>query len=221
MLSWFGRLLSSSIGKKVFMALSGLALIGFLVVHVAGNLTLFADEDGSSFNAYAHTLESNPLLPIAEVGLLVLLVAHIALGLRVSMENKAARESRYELRASMGEKTLASSSMLVTGIIILIFIVIHIADFRVPKMFDEDMDLAAAVKERMASPLGAGIYLVGIAALGLHLSHAFKSALQTLGVNHPRYSPWIRCASLGLAVLLFLGFASFPIYFFLQGGGAE
>jgi len=220
MLSWLGRLLGSSIGKKVFMALTGLALIGFLIVHVAGNLTLFVDEDGSSFNAYAHALESNPLLPIAEVGLLALLVAHIALGLRVSMDNKAARESRYELRASMGEKTLASSSMLVTGIVILIFLVVHIVDFRIPKMFD-DIDLAEAVKVRLSSPLGAGIYLVGVAALGLHLSHAFKSAFQTLGINHPRYTPWIRCASLGLAVLLFLGFASFPIYYFLQGGGAE
>ncbi|MFT5052084.1 MAG: succinate dehydrogenase / fumarate reductase cytochrome b subunit [Chlamydiales bacterium] len=219
MLNWFGRFCSSSIGKKTLMALTGLGLIGFLIAHLAGNLTLFADADGEAFNHYAEVLESNPLLPIAEVGLLILFVAHIALGLAVSRGNREARVDRYQVRADKGKQTLGSRSMLVTGLIIGVFLVVHIIDFRIAKaMGDESMnDIAMAVKTRLGSPVGAGIYLVGILSLGVHLSHAFKSAFQTLGVNHPRYSPLIEKVGLGLAVILFLGFASFPIYCLIQG----
>lgn len=223
MLNWFGRFLSSSIGKKTLMALTGLGLIGFLVVHLAGNLTLYADDSGEAFNHYAEVLESNPLLPFAEIGLLVLIVAHIGLGLLVSRENREARSDGYRIRSTKGRKTFASASMLATGLIIGLFIAVHVADFRVPKLFGDESvdDLAAAVKRRLGTPFGAGVYLLGVSALGIHLSHAFKSAFQTLGVNHPRYSPLIGKISLGLAVLLFLGFASFPIYCLVQGGEAH
>jgi len=219
MLNWFGRFCSSSIGKKTLMALTGLGLIGFLIAHLAGNLTLFADGDGEAFNHYAEVLESNPLLPIAEIGLLILFVAHIALGLAVSRGNREAREDRYQVRATKGKQTLASGSMLITGLIVGVFLVIHIIDFRVAKLMGDEsvQDLALAVKNRLASPAGASIYLVGVISLGVHLSHAFKSAFQTLGVNHPRYSPLIEKVGIGLAVVLFIGFASFPIYCLIQG----
>jgi len=220
MLSWIGRFLSSSIGKKTVMALTGLGLVGFLIGHLAGNLTLWVDDTGEAFNGYAHMLESNPALPFVEFGLLVFLVAHVAMAMRVSKENREARAKDYNLRASMGARTLGSGSMLITGLIIGLFIVIHIIDFRVPNALGEVDDLAQAVKDRLASPIGALIYFIGVAAVGIHMSHAFKSAFQTLGVTHPRYTPLIEKTGLGLAVILFLGFAAFPVILFLSGGGS-
>lgn len=222
MLSWFGRFLGTSIGKKISMALTGLLLIGFLVAHLAGNLTLYADDTGEAFNDYAHLLESNPLLPVAEVVLLVLFLAHIGMGVRLSLQNREARKKGYQQRASMGRKTFASASMLATGILVGVFLVVHIADFRIAKMFAEaDYDLAGAVKARLATPVGALIYLVGVGALTVHLSHAFGSALQTLGLNHPKYTPLLSKLGIALAVLLGLGFASFPILIFATGGGGQ
>lgn len=222
MMTWLGRFFSSSIGRKWAMALSGLALIGFLVVHLAGNLTLYADDTGAAFRAYEHALESQgPILLVAEFALLALFVTHIAMGIRVSLQNREARTTQYRIRSSSGKRTFASASMLITGLIIAVFLVIHLIDFRIAKFLGGEAatDMAKAVKVRLATPLGAGIYLVGVAALGVHVSHAFKSAFQTLGLSHPKYTPMIEKLSFFLAVLLFLGFASFPVVLFLAGGG--
>lgn len=220
MQSWLARFVSSSIGKKVLMALSGLALIGFLFVHVAGNLSLFADGEGTAFNAYAGKLEATqPLLFVAEIALLALFVVHVSLALVVTRGNQEARRKGYAVRSSLGRRTLASSSMVVTGLLVLVFLVIHVVDFRLPRVMGREGydDLAAVVKARLASPAGAAIYLAGVAALGVHLRHAFHSALQTLGLQHPRYTPWLQRVGVAIAVLLFLGFASFPVVLFLGG----
>ena len=216
MLSWIGRFLTSSIGKKTFMALTGLGLVGFLVVHLAGNLTLFGSD--TAFNAYSAKLESyGVLLTAAEIGLAGLFAVHVASALRLSRENRAARPVGYALRATMGERTIGSASMLVTGLVVGVFVVVHVLDFRIPKLAGEIDDLAAAVRARLSSPLGALIYLVGVGALGLHLSHAIQSAFQTLGVNHPRWTPLLRSLARALALILTLGFASFPIVLSLGG----
>ncbi len=221
MLSWLGRFLTSSIGKKTVMALTGLCLVGFLVAHLAGNLTFYTGgEEG--LNAYAQKLEDlGPLLVVAEVALALLFVVHIALALRLSRENSAAREQGYRRRGSMGERTAGSSTMLITGLIVAVFLVIHLIDFRLPKLTGELDDLGAAVTQRLSSPAGIAIYLVGVTALGLHLSHAVQSALQTLGAAHPKYTPLLRGLGLLLAVVLFVGFASFPIYGLFLGAGVD
>lgn len=213
MLSWFGRFLSTSIGKKTLMALTGLALVGFLIAHLLGNLTLYTGNE--AFNAYAQKLEDlGPLLWVAEIGLLVLFAVHIGLALKTSRENKDAREHRYQVRASHGQRSFASSSMLITGLIVGVFLVIHIIDFRIAKMMGSKSveDLAMAVRARLGSPIGAFLYLAGIVALGVHLRHAISSALQTLGANHPKYNDLIRVTGIGLSVAIAAGFASFPIY---------
>jgi succinate dehydrogenase / fumarate reductase, cytochrome b subunit len=179
-MTWLRRTLASSLGKKYVMAVSGLLLVGFLVVHLSGNLLLYFGRDGGSFDAYAAALDSNPLLPIAEIGLALLFVVHIATALRVSFENREARSQGYAVRASMGRRTLASTSMLVTGLVILVFLVVHIYDFRVGKLLVEpSTSLAGLVRKRFATPLGLGIYLVGVAAVAVHLRHAFRSAFQS------------------------------------------
>ncbi len=222
--SWLTRFLSSSLGKKSLMALTGLALIGFLIVHLAGNLSLYTDADGTAFNAYAHEIESlGPLLWVAELGLLALIVVHVGLALKVWQEGREARGPGYRVRATMGNKTVPSSSMIVTGLIVAVFLVIHLTDFRIPKLLGVEGadDLAGAVKRRLGSPTGATIYVVGVTALGIHLAHGFQSAFQTLGIEHPRYTPLIRAFGLVLTVVLFLGFVSFPILLLARAGGAN
>ncbi len=213
---------SSSIGKKAVMAVSGLLLIGFLIAHLAGNLLIFSGQQGTAFDEYAAKLESNPLLPVIEVGLFVVFATHIVMALRVSSENRQARGQGYAVRSSMGERTLASASMLVTGVVVLVFLIVHLVDFRIGKRYMDPANgsLAALVKRRLHEPLGAAVYLAGVTALGIHLRHAFRSALQTLGVNHPALNPLLVRLGWALAILLGLGFASFPIFFFAGGGTA-
>lgn len=206
----FTDLLTTSIGKKALMSATGLLLVGFLVLHLAGNLTLFADDTGAAFNRYAQALASNRALMYAAEALLALLfLAHIALGLRVSMENRSARPRGYALSRDRGSRTFSSNTMLITGVVVLGFLVIHITDFRLRERSPDG--LAAMVFRRLSEPAGALIYLVGVIALGIHLSHAFRSALQTLGVNHPRYNRAIHGAGRLIAIGLAIGFAAFPV----------
>lgn len=216
MLSWLIRTFRSSIGKKVLMALTGLCAIGFLFVHAGGNLTFYADSDGAAFDTYADTIGGNPLLPIAEALLAALFLAHIALGITVTLGNRAARSVGYARRQNHGGRTAGSGTMWITGLIVLVFLIIHIFDFRMQK--EEGVSFAALMRERLSQPLGAGIYAIGVVALGLHLTHAFKSALQTLGLNHPKYNELVSWVSIGLGVLLGIAFVSFPVYLFIEGG---
>jgi succinate dehydrogenase / fumarate reductase, cytochrome b subunit len=228
MLTWLRRTLSSSLGKKYLVALSGFLLAAFLVVHLAENLILFVGGNGAAFNEYAHFLISNPLLPIAEVALAAAFLVHIAFAIRVTFENRRARKDRYAIASSKGKRTLASSSMIFTGLVVLLFLLVHLYDFRIGKdsagalaTYGRDpelFDLAGMVRHRLSEPLGAALYLVGVAVLGIHLSHAIRSACQTFGVNHPHLNMLIVRGGIALAILLALGFASFPIYFLVSGG---
>lgn len=215
MLSWLTRTTRSSIGRKAVVALTGLALIGFLIAHLAGNLTYFADSDGTTFDNYADTIGNNPLLPIAEIGLIVLFVVHIGLAIRVTFDNKRARNHGYQVSRSHGGRTLGSRSMIVTGIVVLLFLILHLFHFRFQKA--DGVSMAALVEFELSKPLAATAYVLGLIALGLHLSHAFQSALQTLGLNHPKYTPIIKVTSIGLAALLSIGFMLFPILVFFGG----
>lgn len=220
MFSWLGRFLSTSVGKKTVMAITGLSLVGFLVVHLLGNITLWTGGD-DAFNEYAESLESlGWLLNAAEVGLLALFVVHAGLALKLASENRAARPIGYRRREAMGGMTPGSATMLATGMLLLVFIIIHVVDFRVAKLGGDIEDLALAVRARIGSPAGAAIYLAGAVALGIHLSHALQSALHTLGLSHGRWTPLLRLAGRALALLLAAGFATFPLFLFLGGSGS-
>jgi succinate dehydrogenase / fumarate reductase cytochrome b subunit len=208
------RLLNTSIGRKVLMSVTGLLLVGFLFAHLLGNLTLFAGDGGATFDAYSAALVSNPVLPLAELGLLLLFGAHIALGLRVSLQNREARRDPYVARATMGQSTAGSRTMLISGLLVLVFLVIHLLDFRLHGGEELHESLAAEVIERLQGGPGALIYCLGMLALGLHLSHAVRSAFQSLGLADQRCYPCLSRLGRALAALMALGFASFPIYYF-------
>jgi succinate dehydrogenase / fumarate reductase cytochrome b subunit len=212
--------LESSIGKKITVALAGLLLCGFLITHLAGNLFLFVGS--SAFNRYAEILESNPLLPLAEGGLVVLFLIHIALSVRARLANMAARPAAYEVYKGKGARTPGSSTMAVSGSLILLFVIIHVATIKYRLGGSKGPDLFGHVTGWFANPFYAGFYVLALIGVGLHLSHGVQSAFQTLGVNHPRYTPLIKKLGLAFAAVVALAFASMPIYFgFIRTGGAK
>ena len=216
MLSWLSKALVSSVGRKAVMGLTGLLLVGFLANHLVGNVKLYADEDGTSFNEYVEFLKSfGPLLLVAELGLGLLFAVHLFIALKLTMENREARKSRYQFRNHRGAQTPGSVSMHVTGVLILGYLIKHLLDFR----FDGDFldDPAASVKTTLAEPATAMIYIVASLLVGLHLSHGIKSAFQSLGVSHPKLEKPLQLLAYALAALFALGFASFPVRYMLLG----
>ena len=224
MLRWIGNALASSIGRKAVMAVTGLGLVGFLVEHLYGNLKLipFFGETtgGGSFTEYReHLHDWGWLLKVAEVGLFALFLCHIFLALRLTLDNMAARKQRYVVRSDRGAKTFGSASMFYTGALILGFLIFHLLDFRFNAEYQEAPE--ATVAAELSEPGHAVVYILVALAIGAHLSHGFRSAFHTLGVNHPRWNPLLKYAGWGLSALLTVGFAAIPTYFlfFATGGG--
>jgi succinate dehydrogenase / fumarate reductase cytochrome b subunit len=212
--------LDSSIGKKMMVALAGLLLCGFLITHLAGNLFLFVG--GAAFNRYAEMLESNPLIPFAEAGLLVLFLIHIALSVRARMANMAARPTGYAVSADKGARTPGSRTMAATGSLILLFVVVHVATIKYQVGGSKGPTLFDHLTGWFANPLYSGFYVLALIGVGLHLSHGVQSSLQTFGVNHPRYTPALKKLGFAFAAVIALAFASMPIYFgFFYHGGAK
>lgn len=216
-MNWLVRALSSSIGKKFVMGITGLLLCGFLIVHLAGNLLLYVGAD--AYNEYAHALHSqSALLAVAEAGLLLLFLAHLVLAVVTTRENKLARgREDYALKASKQKPFLTffpHNWMWITGTIVLAFVLLHLADFRMglrnPGSADEaPFDKAVRL---LKDPITMSGYLVGVIVLGIHLAHGFASAFQSLGINHPKYNTAIKIVGGLFAAVIAVGFASFPIW---------
>jgi succinate dehydrogenase / fumarate reductase cytochrome b subunit len=205
------------------MGVTGLLLCGFLLSHLAGNLLLFVGPD--AFNKYSHTLISNPLIYLAEVILGLLFLSHIVMAIRLTMENKAARPEAYHTRKTSGKgATFASSSMPITGMIALVFLVLHIIGLKYGTHYDttingvEMRDIYKTTVEYFVNPLHVIGYLIAVISLGVHVSHGFWSAFQSLGFNHPKYMPKIKRFSVCYGLLVAVGFSSFPIYCYIIGG---
>jgi len=195
------------------MGLTGLMLVGFLFVHLSGNLKLMPGFGSpEKFDSYVDFLWSfEGFLLLAELGLAALFLCHIYLAMRLTLENVQARRNRYKVRSDRGAKTFGSASMFATGALILLFLVKHLLDFRFDGEFHEAP--AEAVIAKLSSPLHGTIYLLASAVVAVHLSHGIQSAFQSLGFRHPRWTPVVTVAGYGIAVLLGLGFASIPAYF--------
>jgi succinate dehydrogenase / fumarate reductase cytochrome b subunit len=220
--SWVTRAFSSTIGKKLVMAVTGLGLCGFLVVHLAGNLLLYAGPE--KYDQYADSIHAQEaLLAVAEVGLLVLFVGHIWLAFTTNRENIAAREIPYAMRQSKRPPSAlaapASSMMYATGIVVLLFLLLHLSDFRFNeyviklgvRQHGGETHFARAVNI-LHDPLSAVVYVLGSCVLGYHVLHGFQSAFHTLGINHPKYTPFIKFLGVLFAITVALGFGSFPLW---------
>jgi succinate dehydrogenase / fumarate reductase cytochrome b subunit len=223
MLKRFLTVMSSSVMKKQIMGITGLMLCGFLVTHMAGNFLIFVGPE--AFNTYAYTLTSNPLIYVAEAVLAAIFLTHIGLAMKLTIENKMARPTNYYMRQTTGRgSTLASSTMPITGLLILVFLVFHILHLKFGPEYPithsgvEMRDLYRLLVEYFSSKLAVAWYILCMAGLALHVSHGFWSAFQSIGFNHPKYMPLLQVASKLYALAMFFGFSSFPIYLHLQGG---
>lgn len=228
-MSWFTNFLTSSIGKKIVMSLTGLFLISFLVVHLAGNLQLLVNDQGESFNAYAKFMTTNPLIKFLSYGLYTGILLHAIQGLVIWLQNKAARGGKgYAKKVTqvVGTNSFAASNMAWLGILILIFLIIHMGDFWFAMKFGSvDLDtrfteeegvknLFSRVEATFGNPIFVALYILGMIGLAFHLLHGFQSAFQTLGLNHPKYTPAIKGIGSFIAVVVPVLFAIIPIFMF-------
>lgn len=194
------------------MALTGLGLVGFLVTHLAGNLFIYSPH-GEGFNHYAEMLENNPLLVPAEIALLALFLFHIYLAITVTRENMAARPTPYQNKTTAGESTLASRTMMISGFIILVFVVIHVYMFKYgEKRVDHQLVLWELVIRSFQNPLVVAWYVFAMIVMGMHVSHGFSSAFQTLGVLKEGWRKPMRTVGALVGWVLALAFAAMPIY---------
>ncbi len=207
------KLFATPIGKKLGMALTGLMLYGFLVGHLAGNLLLLKEDGGQSFNAYSDFLTSHPLLVPVELVLLAVFALHIHLAVSVTHDNRRARPDGYQAKTpAVGGRNLASSSMIYSGLFLLVFVVLHLITFKYGDLGGGNLyDL---VINTFKGPMYAIGYALAMGIMGFHLWHAFQSAFQTLGLN-PLRACKLRILGSALCAVLALGFAIIPLWFFL------
>lgn len=191
------------------MAVTGLGFCVFLLIHLLGNLTVYAGRQ--SFESYVEHLHAlGPLVTVAELGLLLFLVIHVSTGAVLYFQNLKARPSRYVMKKRAGGRTIGSATAPYTGILILLFLVIHLATFHfVEHPQGLVFNTLAATFQSLAYVL---FYVAAVVIVAVHVRHGFWSLFQTLGANHPRYMPVIQGAGILFALFIGIGFGSIPIY---------
>jgi len=217
-MTWLLSSLTTTIGRKTLVALTGLALIGFVLVHMAGNLQVFLGQD--ALNAYAKGLHDlGGLLWAARIGLLAVALLHVGLALKLAAENRAARGGRYAVSAHI-QSGPGARSMVLTGLLIAAFVLYHLAHFTWQTVHPEYAgridglgrpDVYSMVVGSFGDPLIAGLYVVAMALLGLHLSHGAASITRTLGLESRANGPLFAKLGLGLALLVVVGNCVMPL----------
>ncbi len=196
-MSLIRRIIRSSIGKKYIMAVSGACLSLFLLTHLAGNSAIFWGKD--VYNAYAAHLHSlGILIYILEVLLALVFFVHILVAVMLYFENLGARPNRYEVKKN-GANNWNSRTMPYTGLIIFIFVLVHLVNFH---FGERTVTTAEMVREVLSRPGYAAFYLFSLAALALHVSHGFWSMFQSMGLNHPKYNNFLRYGGLVTALVI-------------------
>ena len=218
----------SSIGQKILMGVTGLGLTVFVVSHLIGNFTILMGAE--AFNGYAFFLEHlahGMFIKLAEVGLIAFFLIHAVNGIQVHLAKKKAREEGYQVAEDAGgtsRKSLASKTMIITGPILLLFVILHVIHFKFGAgmedharyVYDyhgkEIRNLYLLVVEQFQNPLIVLLYIIAMVALGFHLVHGAWSALQSLGATSQRYLSMLVTLSLGLGILLAIGFIYIPLH---------
>jgi succinate dehydrogenase / fumarate reductase cytochrome b subunit len=227
------QFLFSQVGKKYLIGASGLLLVGFMVSHLLANLLLYLPQS-DGYNLYVYKLHSfGPLLTAAELGLAGLFVFHIVMALWVTKANKQARPVKYaggyRTKGGPSRASLSSSNMIITGIVLMAFLILHIIQMRFGPGIEEgyvalvngetSRDLYRWVDEVFQNPVWVGIYSAVILFFGLHIRHGFWSAFQSLGAAHPKYSNFINLLAVGIAIIMTVGFFFIPMWMYFDLGG--
>lgn len=222
--------MSSSIGRKVAMALSGLFLIIFLLQHLSINMMSVVSAD--LFNEVSHFMGTNPLVqgllqPILMFGVLF----HLGMGIRLELQNRAARPVKYAMNNGGANSSWMSRNMIITGIMVMLFLVLHLYDFWIhemqvkylqgdmsglidPMFPDSGLRYWEELHHKFHDPVRVGLYVLSFVFLALHLMHGFQSAFQSVGFNHSKYTPAIKKLSNIYAIAVPLGFVIVAVYHF-------
>jgi succinate dehydrogenase / fumarate reductase cytochrome b subunit len=225
-MSWFTQFLTSSIGRKLLMSLTGLFLIVFLLVHLVGNIQLLTDPTGVSFNEYAQFMTTNPVIKFTSYGLYFFILLHIVQGLIIWSKNRAARGGHdYDVKVTRAVNTNGNIAkrMGALGSIIMVFLGLHMYQFWYKMHWQLEPDQSNGVKDLYSlvdttyqDPIYVAIYVISMIVIAFHLWHGFQSAFQTLGLNHKKYTPFIQLVGKVYAILIPLGFAMIPILMYLN-----
>lgn len=210
----------TSIWKKIVMAITGLFLISFLVVHCGINALIFLNDGGRAYEAAAHFMGTNPIIRTMEIVLVIGFLIHIIDGFRLWFENNKARPKKYVAKGGSANSSWYSRSMGILGTLLLMFLILHGSDFWIPNRASqfttgEEINLFEKMKTVFSSWWVVLIYVLGCVSLFWHLLHGFKSAFQSLGINHSRYNPIISLAGTIFSVVCPLTFALMPIALYL------
>ena len=215
------RAFSSSVGTKIVIGLSGLFLVLYLIIHVAGNLLVFFGPQ--VFNNYAYNMEvRNPTLPILEIIILIGFLIHIFKTIAMYLGNSAARPVAYVKKERAGytsRKSFASSTMIFGGLWVIVFLIIHVKAFRFSPetpwpgggrdLYRQEMDV-------FANPLMVAFYVISMLVVGSHLWHGVSSGFQSLGLTHPRWTPRLLVAGRVFAVVVAAAFIAIAIWAYVQ-----
>lgn len=205
---------SSSIGKKVVMALSGLFLIVFLLVHMTANLTLLIGEE--AFNAASHFMGTNPLIQIMQPVLALGFIIHIGLGIKFDLQNRSKTPVKYDVTKRAHASSFASRYMLALGIAILAFLIFHLQIFVEMKFgaySQEGANHYELVKNVLSAPLASVVYIIGFVALGIHLDHGFQSSFQSMGLNNHLWRKRFMMLGRLYTILVAGGFCVIALFF--------
>lgn len=221
-MSTIKQYLTSSVGKKVVMAATGLFLCVFLIEHLYGNVLLYFNDGGAAFNEYSHDAVRNILIRIIEIFLFIAIVVHVIQAIIITRENNMARPVKYAVSTSTEGSSWFSRNMGITGSVVFFFISIHLYHFFLPYRITSlpgGITLAQSVKIAFQNPIYVAIYVAGVTFLFFHLVHAFRSAFHTLGLSNKKYIPVWGMVGKGFAWIMYIGFVSFPILFYLGIAG--
>lgn len=222
------RFISSSIGKKFFMSITGFFLMAFLVVHLSINLLLIFDDTGVLFNQGAHFMATNPIIKIVEPLLALGFILHMAYAGFLTLQNMQARPVKYKKVNQKDSSSWASRNMFILGTLILIFLVLHIMNFYWKLKFTDTVPAIMVHGTEMENTyqLVAGLfktniwyditYILGGIFLGLHLTHGFWSAFQTIGWSGDLWRKRLYVVGYIYAVIIAIGFSIIPLYFIIK-----
>jgi succinate dehydrogenase / fumarate reductase cytochrome b subunit len=227
-MSWFSKFLTSSLGQKFIMALTGIFLMLFLIVHLIGNLQLLKDDGGEAFNSYAYFMTHNPLIKTVSYTLYASILLHAIQGILLYRRNRASRGNiRYAVNHTRSSE-LASRNMAWLGIVIFVFLVLHMYQFWFQmhwgnlQVVEYDgsthplKDLYTLVGLSYRSLGYVVFYVLCMAVVGYHLWHGFWSSFQTLGINHPKYQGLIKAVGMLYSVGIPALFALIPVWMYLK-----
>ena len=218
-------LTSSTIGRKYAMALSAMFLLLFLIMHLSVNLLSVFGENGP-FNEASYFMGYNPLVQYVMQPVLIFAVFfHFILGFVLEIKNNKARPIKYDSNNGAANSTWVSRNMVISGLVIFAFLVLHMYDFWLHEMIykyvpgdGDPNDLTrfwGELHEKFESPIRVGFYVIAFVLLGLHLAHGFQSSFQSLGARHPKYTPIIKAFGNWYSILIPAGFIFIAIFHFV------